>query len=184
MSTKLVKSKERVRDVGEVFTPDFLVEKMLDQYPEDAWAKHKTWLEPTCGNGQFILGVLRRKLSHGHKILEALDTTFGMDIMPDNILECKQRIYQEFVLPRYKGKNKKHLWKAVCIVENNIVLTEDSLLDDWNNMFCHFNSLPEPKKEEIVDKVNKAIKNIVDVEKRPHPYYQFYKSLLALREDF
>jgi hypothetical protein len=62
---KLTRSKERVRDLGEVFTPDFLVEKMLDLFPEDAWGEDKNWLEPTCGNGQFILGILRRKLSKG-----------------------------------------------------------------------------------------------------------------------
>ena len=53
-ASAMVKSKERIRDVGEVFTPTVVVEKMLNLFPDDAWGKDKNWLEPTCGNGQFV----------------------------------------------------------------------------------------------------------------------------------
>jgi hypothetical protein len=137
----LIKSKKRVQDAGEVFTPDFLVEKMLDQFPEEAWGKNKNWLEPTCGNGQFIVSIIKRKINNGNSLLEALETTFGMDIMKDNIRECRKRIRDEILAPfilinGIRGKEKAKLVRLVDrIIRNNIINTEDSLKEDWNNTF-------------------------------------------------
>src|ERR1700678_788543 len=153
--TSLIKSAKRVHDLGEVFTPDFLVERMLDQFPPDAWLPKKNWLEPTCGNGQFILGVLRRKLSHGHLLLRALDTTFGCDIMPDNISECHIRIYQEIVLPRAKNVER---WQAACLVENNIRPTKDSLKEDFTK-WQRFADLPQSHQ----DGMRRKIQSILDM---------------------
>src|ERR1700728_215325 len=94
---KLVKSKERQQKFGEVFTPGFLVEKMLDLVPNEVWNdSSKTFLEPSCGNGNFIVAIIRRKLKHGSTIEQALSTTYGVDIQQDNIQECKERIIEEF----------------------------------------------------------------------------------------
>lgn len=154
----LIKSKDRVRDVGEVFTPDFLVEQMLDQFPASAWDKSKNWLEPTCGNGQFILGILRRKLARGHSMLEALNTTFGADIMADNISECHMRIYKEIVLPQATAANltraawNEFRWRIVCIVNTNIKRTKDSLAEDFSKWVC-FSERPEKQRERMKNKV-------------------------------
>ena len=144
---QLVKSKARVKAHGEVFTPDFLVEQMLDGFPKSCWLIEKNFLEPTCGNGQFIIGILRRKIAANltcHKpqesLLSALDTTFGMDIMRDNVSECRIRIYNEIVIPhwrRFSVYGKKRLnqrWQVAAIVMNNIRHTEDSLKEDYTKL--------------------------------------------------
>lgn len=133
----LIKSRDRVQDVGEVFTPDFLVERMLDRFPSDAWKPNKDWLEPTCGNGQFILGILRRKIKTGSTLLQALDSTFGADIMKDNVSECHIRIYAEIAIPYWREHKirgnalKRERLRAVCLVEHHIRHTKDSLKEDF-----------------------------------------------------
>lgn len=113
---KLVKSKERQQKHGEVFTPDFLVERMLKMVPESIWNDPtKTILEPSCGNGNFIVAIIRKKIHHGSTIEQAIRTTFGVDILEDNIQECRQRIFEEFI---WWMSDKERLVK---IVEENII---------------------------------------------------------------
>lgn len=89
----LIKSKERSNAHGEVFTPSWLVDEMLDKPPEDQWADpSKTFIDPACGSGNFLVEVVRRKIESGAQPLHALMTTYGVDIMPDNIMECQQRL--------------------------------------------------------------------------------------------
>lgn len=176
----LIKSSQRVRDLGEVFTPDFLVEQMLDQFPPDAWLAKKNWLEPTCGNGQFILGILRRKLLHGHRLLRALNTTFGCDIMSDNVSECHVRIYQEIVLPNAKLEER---WQAACLVENNIRPTKDSLKEDFTK-WQHFADLPQNRQDKMKDKIQ-SILDMVDGNSIPNlksnTDKRLFKELLFLK---
>lgn len=167
MSQSLIKSKDRVRDVGEVFTPDFLVEKMLDQFPEDAWELGRNWLEPTCGNGQFLLGILRRKIHKcGFTLIQALNTTFGLDIMPDNISDSHVRIYTDIVIPYFKkhkikGRQYKRMrQRAVCIVECNIRHTEDSLKEDFNEKFELFEDMNDSMDRRIGDYIEEVLENI------------------------
>lgn len=98
----LVKSSERVRDAGEVFTPFNIIEDMLDLLPEDAWSfrPSRTYLEPSCGNGRFLVVVLYRKFAalkdflesessdtaRATYALEAIASIYGIDISEDNIL--------------------------------------------------------------------------------------------------
>lgn len=99
---ELVKSAERVRDAGEVFTPFNIIEDMLDLLPPDAWGYRpsKKYLEPSCGNGRFLVVVLYRKFAALKDVmesessdlvkrtyaLEALASIYGIDISEDNIL--------------------------------------------------------------------------------------------------
>lgn len=104
---RLVKSVERVRDLGEVFTPAATVQDMLDLLPAEMWAPHPspTFLEPSCGDGNFIVAVLGRKLdavaeAYGagnlpagtdtdalaFHALEALSSIHAVDISVDNII--------------------------------------------------------------------------------------------------
>jgi len=92
MTEKLVRSKDRVKELGEVFTPAALVSAMLDKMPADSWLPDKTWLEPSCGTGNFLVQILQRKLSAGHSPLEALSTIYGIDIMEDNVVETRRRL--------------------------------------------------------------------------------------------
>lgn len=87
------KSESRIKELGEVFTPKELVLEMLDLIPEKNWQdSEKTFLDPACGNGNFLIEIINKKMSHGLSPEDALKTTFGIDIMPDNVKECKQRI--------------------------------------------------------------------------------------------
>lgn len=162
---KLTKSSQRIRDLGEVFTPDFLVEKMLDQFPEDAWGEDKNWLEPACGNGQFIVGILKRKLEHGHDLLKALNATFGVDIMADNVSECHTRIYSDIVIPYAELANlpsntwRALRWRTICIVENNIRLTSDTLQEDFGQ-WKHFADQVKMQQDHVKAKVQEILKLI------------------------
>lgn len=104
---RLVKSVERVRDLGEVFTPAATVQAMLDLLPPTMWVPHPsaTFLEPSCGDGNFIVAILERKLvgvasAHAEAALpagqtdealqfhglEALASVYAVDISPDNVV--------------------------------------------------------------------------------------------------
>ena len=92
--TFLTKTQERIKLLGEVFTPTELVLEMLDKLPDDVWTDPtKTFLDPTCGNGQFLIAVLTVKKALGHNLEQALSTIYGADIMEDNVVECIERLY-------------------------------------------------------------------------------------------
>jgi SAM-dependent methyltransferase len=93
MTSSLTKSKARVKALGEVFTPPELVNEMLDRLPAELWTNpSKTYIDPACGTGNFLVEVVRRKIEAGSTPLQALETTYGIDIMEDNVLECRQRL--------------------------------------------------------------------------------------------
>ncbi len=104
---RLVKSTERVRDIGEVFTPIATIKEMLDLLPQETWASHPspTFLEPACGDGNFLVAILNRKLDRialehsegklaaGDDVdgvyfhaLEALASIYAVDISVDNVV--------------------------------------------------------------------------------------------------
>jgi hypothetical protein len=88
-----MRSNERKKSLGEVFTPPELVKEVLDQLPEEVWQDPaKTFLDNSCGNGNFLVAVLERKLQHGHNPIQALETVYGVDIMLDNVKECRRRL--------------------------------------------------------------------------------------------
>ena len=97
----LIKSKKRVADHGEVFTPPWLVDAMLDLIKDEAERIDSRFLEPACGSGNFLVRVLQRKLAaveikfgksdfeKRHYSLYALMCTYGIELLPDNIAECR-----------------------------------------------------------------------------------------------
>jgi len=98
VSNDLVKSNDRQKLHGEVYTPRFLVLRMLDLIPEDRWRDPKeVFLEPSCGNGNFIVEILRKRLQSGIDLETALKTCYGIDIQPDNIVECHKRVTEMFI---------------------------------------------------------------------------------------
>ena len=84
-----VKSKQRVKDFAEVFTNPREVNAMCDLIPNDVWEDiSKTFLEPCCGEGVFVLEILRRKFSRCKKRKDytvALQSVYGMEIQADNV---------------------------------------------------------------------------------------------------
>ena len=100
---KQIKSKKRVADYGEVYTKQREVNAMLDLVSDEASCITSTFLEPACGNGNFVIEILKRKMKTVHKIsrtsweyalntLRAVASVYGADIQADNIAECKVRI--------------------------------------------------------------------------------------------
>jgi len=87
------RSQQRVKATGEVFTPTELVQEMLDQLPQDLFTDpSKTFLDNSCGDGQFLGEVLIRKMENGSTFEQALSTVYGVDLMPDNVAECRRRL--------------------------------------------------------------------------------------------
>lgn len=90
---KIVRTKERIDKTSEVFTPTELVSNICDELPEDNFTDpSKTFLDPSCGNGQFLSEVLIRKLRSGIALDTALQTIYGIDIMLDNVDVCRERL--------------------------------------------------------------------------------------------
>lgn len=104
----LVKSKQRVANRGEVFTPAWMVEAMLDLVKDEAERIDSRLLEPACGSGNFLVQVLRRKLAavelkygrvdfeRRHFALLALMCIYGIELLPDNITECRANLLDIF----------------------------------------------------------------------------------------
>ena len=87
------RERVRVKATGEVFTPTPLVQEVLDQLdPELFRDSTKTFLDPSCGDGQFLSEVLIRKLQNGIDFPTALATIYGVDLMPDNAKLCQDRL--------------------------------------------------------------------------------------------
>lgn len=83
----------RIKSTGEVFTPTHLVQEILDKLdPELFKDPTKTFLDPTCGDGQFLSEVLIRKLEQGIDFETALSTIYGVDLMQDNVELCRDRL--------------------------------------------------------------------------------------------
>ena len=87
-----IKREKRKKETAEVFTPEWMVEEMLNKMPGEIWQEDKTFIDSSCGNGNILVGVLNRKLDKGHDPHKALKTIFGLDIMQDNIRECRLRL--------------------------------------------------------------------------------------------
>ena len=87
------REKIRVKATGEVFTPTPLVEEILDKMDSELFKDpSKPFLDPSCGDGQFLASVLYRKLENGVNFETALSTIYGVDLMQDNVELCRERL--------------------------------------------------------------------------------------------
>lgn len=130
------REKSRVKATGEVFTPTPLVQEILDKLdPELFQDPSKTFLDPSCGDGQFLSEVLIRKLEAGIDFETALSTIYGVDLMPDNVSLCRERLLctREDLRP---------------VVERNIVCA-DALEYDYS-----FNGETRTVKQKQEDHIN------------------------------
>lgn len=106
--TEIVKSKQRVADHGEVFTPLWMVEAMLDLVKGETERIDSRFLEQACGSGNFLVQILRRKLTavefkygkskfeRRHYALLALMCIYGVELLADNIAECRANVLEIF----------------------------------------------------------------------------------------
>ncbi len=144
---RLIKSKRRVKDFGEVFTPESIVQQMCDLCEPDISAIDKKVFEPTCGNGNFLVEILRRKLRRINQVdnprfdlevIWSLSNIYGVDIQSDNVQEARQRLESVVLdfIAKYQGSTLTRSTIA-AILEVTIVVG-DTLRDNDTLHFYDF----------------------------------------------
>jgi len=134
----LTKSKLRVADHGEVFTPAWMVEAMLDLVKDETERIDSRFLEPACGSGNFLVRVLQRKLTavelkfgksdfeKRHYALLALMCTYGIELLEDNIAECRANML-EILADYLKIEESDDLYRAASYVLSQNIVHGDAL---------------------------------------------------------
>lgn len=129
----LIKSKKRVADHGEVFTPSWLVEKMLDLIKGESERIDARFLEPACGSGNFLVPILQRKLAavelkfgksdfeKKHHALQALTCCYGIELLADNIAECRSNMLDVFAAYLNLDETEELYRAATHILSLNLV---------------------------------------------------------------
>lgn len=140
----LIKSKKRVADHGEVFTPHSLVEKMLDLVKGETERIDARFLEPACGSGNFLVPVLQRKLAaveakfgksdfeRRHYALLALMCCYGIELLPDNIAECRANMLEVFAEYLSLDKADELSHAAFFVLSLNLVHGDAMTMRDMN----------------------------------------------------
>ncbi len=143
---KQLKSRKRVADHGEVFTNEREVNAMLDLVKQETERIESRFLEPACGNGNFLAEVLKRKLEivdtrYSKSQLEwelyavlAASSIYGVDILEDNAIECRERLYQIFNMSyskHFKSNCNDDCRRSVRFLVSRNVLWGDAL--DFTN---------------------------------------------------
>ena len=126
--SKQIKSKKRVSDFGEVYTAKKQVDEMLALIPDNDI--NTTYLEPACGNGNFLVGIIQRKLSllssltdrtaFRYGLLLAVSTIYGMDIQADNVIETRERLL-DLIQDEYYSKTGTRMPEVVRIACGRIL---------------------------------------------------------------
>lgn len=136
MNKQLV-SKQRIADHGEVFTSEREVNAMLDLVKQETERIDSRFLEPACGTGNFLTEILRRKLNVVEKkyrrsqldfernLVSAISSIYGIDILEDNVIACRQRLFEiadERYTALFKKKAKDEVRKMIrFILQKNII---------------------------------------------------------------
>jgi len=145
-SSKQVKSKKRVAEHGEVFTAEREVNAMLDLVKYESFRIESRFLEPACGNGNFLAEILSRKLTavtdrYKNSQIEweryaiiAIANIYGVEILEDNAQECRERLFQIFdetYTKLYKNNCKEECRRSVQFLLHRNILWGDAL--DFTN---------------------------------------------------
>lgn len=148
--SKQIKSRDRVTEHGEVFTSEREVNSMLDLVYSETQNIESRFLEPACGDGNFLIKILERKLSVVERKYKksqsdfekwsfiAISSLYGIDLLEDNIIDCRNRLYNNFkdAYERlYKKKIKYDVLHAIKYVLDHNILIGDALtmkVDDDN----------------------------------------------------
>jgi hypothetical protein len=143
---KQVKSRERVTEHGEVFTAEREVNAMLDLVKEETERIESRFLEPACGNGNFLIEILRRKLAVVSKrytnsqaeweryAILSVSSIYGVELLEDNVHECRKRLFEFFdetYTSLYSGSCKSECRRAVRYLLTLNILWGDAL--DYTN---------------------------------------------------
>ena len=146
----LVKSKQRVADHGEVFTPPWMVEAMLDLVKPETERIDARFLEPACGSGNFIVQILRRKLAdverkygksdfeRRHYALLGLMCIYGIELLADNIDECRANVLEVFANYLQLDETDDLYRAASYVLQQNLVHGDALTMRDHNGQAITF----------------------------------------------
>ena len=152
MANKQVKSKERVRNHGEVFTQDREVNAMLDLVKNETERIESRFLEPACGDGNFLAPILERKLEAVKRkykssqtefermALLAVSSIYGVELLQDNVEACIERLYKltdDYYTNLYKEKSNDNFRKSIRFVLGRNILQGDALTLKTENGKAH-----------------------------------------------
>jgi len=158
MIDKQIKSKKRVKELAEVYTNEREVNSMLDLIPIKSAEEQLsyTYLEPACGNGNFLIKILERKLNsiknqknyndtlkqYELLVLKAVSTIYAIDICPENVFESKERLFNGIKsyldLTRNKEDMSEYFIKSINYILNKNIVVGNSI--DENNQII-FNDI-------------------------------------------
>lgn len=155
----LVKSKQRTADHGEVFTPEWMVNDMLDLVKDESERIDSRFLEPACGSGNFLVKVLQRKLTtvkekfektdfeKKHYALLSLMCIYGIELLPDNVVECKANMAEIFGDFLELDPSSELAKAASFVLDKNIVLGDalSMLSDNKPIVFCEWGYIGKGK---------------------------------------
>ena len=108
MNEKIIKTKKRTVDFGEVFTSKKIVNSMIDLIDQGKISIESRFLEPACGDGNFLSEILNIKLTSVENIYKknqsdferysiiAISSIYGIDILEDNVIDCRKRLLDIF----------------------------------------------------------------------------------------
>ena len=152
--------KKRRKQTAEVFTPPKLVGEMVNKLPKEVWEEGKTFIDPACGNGNFLIHILWRKLHEGQDSIKALESVYGLDIMRDNIRECRLRLLK--IISMFEDITEEH----IKIVFTNIRFLSLKAIDKRTGKLRHPHgslsydmSFKKKYNQKNVDKWLEKIKN-------------------------
>lgn len=140
----LIKSKKRVADHGEVFTPPWLVEAMLDLVKGETERIDARFLEPACGSGNFLVPILQRKLAavelkfgksefeRRHYALFGLMCCYGVELLADNIEECRANMLEVF--SDFLPGDEEAFRAAMFVLSLNLVNGDATTMRDINGL--------------------------------------------------
>lgn len=137
----LIKSKKRVKDFGEVFTPEWLVKDMCNLLPAEIWENiESTFLEPSCGNGAFLKEIFVRKLERckdERDGLKALNSIFGIDIQADNVDESRASLLQMYC-EHFPNASDTAILLASGIIAKRIVCGDSlKIMAEWEKQMAN-----------------------------------------------
>ena len=182
-----IKSKKRVQEHGEVFTNPREVNAMLDLVKQETRRIESTFLEPACGDGNFLAEIISRKMqaiadskkpnykkdrpAYEKAMLVAVGSIYGIDIMQDNVKECVARLYN-IVTKEYEKRFRTDYSEDVehCIrfiLSRNIVCGDALSMKDykgdpirfseWKNPFNGWINRKEYAFEDLLEKGTEAL---------------------------
>ena len=126
------RSEQRIRDLGEVFTPEKYVNQMLDMLDKSVWIDTNTiFFEPTCGHGNFVEAIVKRRLNsffkkasrqktkkpHFYAVANTLNNLWAIDVDKENVKLCRNRVWKTVL--NFLIKNEKKTNNVNIFIQNN-----------------------------------------------------------------